>query len=297
MSTPRHVLIVDGDERAAAQLSGALAECHGIHAATARGAEAGQAALSAVPPGTFDAAIVAAQLPDGDGLEWLRRLRTQGLREPLIVLSDEMSEEAAVRALDAGASDVMVRPILRVAELAARLRAHLRSVASADDPEVLIGAVRFRPSARTVRLPGRPVPVRLTEKEASLLRHLIAAAGRPVTRQDLLTKVWGYNPGASTHTVETHVYRLRRKIEVDAQAEPLVMNGPGGYRLNGLSACAAETAPVAIAPVAIAPPPAPTPAPTPAPAPVLKPVPAGLRPLAAMPLPAGVMPRLGQRVA
>jgi DNA-binding response OmpR family regulator len=133
--------------------------------------------------------------------------------------------------LDAGANDYMARPF-RIGELAARLRAQMREHDTSEDAVLLVGPYHFRPGARSLHEPVGNVQIRLTQKEVTILKCLYRAAGRPVSRQTLLQEVWGYSSAARTHTVETHIYRLRRKIEPDPAHPMVVVNDGGGYSLG-----------------------------------------------------------------
>jgi DNA-binding response OmpR family regulator len=133
--------------------------------------------------------------------------------------------------LDAGANDYITKPF-RLNELLARLRAQLRSFESSEDAVFTIGPYVFRPAAKQLLEPLRNKRIRLTDKEASILKFLYRAAGRPVARQVLLNEVWGYNAAVTTHTLETHIYRLRQKIEPDSAASKLLLTEGGGYRLD-----------------------------------------------------------------
>ena len=93
-----------------------------------------------------------------------------------------------------------------------------------------IGPYTFRPSSKILLNP-KGSKVRLTEKETSILRYLYRAGQRPVSRETLLQEVWGYNSGVTTHTLETHIYRLRQKIEKDAAAPAILVTEAGGYKL------------------------------------------------------------------
>ena len=136
-----------------------------------------------------------------------------------------------MRGLDAGANDYIVKPF-RLAELIARLRAQMRVFETSEDAVLVIGPYHFRPGSRSLTEPTTNRRVRLTEKEAAVLKHLYRAGSTPVPRQTLLREVWGYANGASTHTVETHIYRLRRKIEPDEGVARILVNEDGGYRLG-----------------------------------------------------------------
>lgn len=192
-------------------------------------ATAADAATRLTPAEDFAAAIIALDLPDGDGLTLIARLRAGGLRTPLLLAADQPTDQTVVHALDAGASDLVAYPF-RPALLRARLRAQLRGFAAVDERELAIGPYRFDTETKTLRDPRTERPIRLTEKEAALLRYLHRAGGRPVGRDELLREVWGYSPQADSHTVATHIHRLRNKV---ASGGPrLIANDERGYRLE-----------------------------------------------------------------
>ena len=114
--------------------------------------------------------------------------------------------------------------------LLARVRAHLRSHQQSEDAVFKIGQYTFRPSAKLLTGPNN-TKVRLTEKETSILKFLYRAGDKVVGREVLLHEVWGYNPAVTTHTLETHIYRLRQKIESDPAHAKLLVTESGGYRL------------------------------------------------------------------
>ena len=151
--------------------------------------------------------------------------------------SDE--EMDVVRGLDSGANDYIAKPF-RLAELLARVRAQLRMFEHSEDAVFNIGPFIFHPSAKQLRDPVKNRRIRLTEKEAAILKYLYRAGPRPVSRQVLLNEVWGYNAAVTTHTLETHIYRLRQKIEPDPSNARLLLTEGGGYRLDpeGVSAAA-----------------------------------------------------------
>ena len=179
----------------------------------------------------FDALIVAVSLPDGDGRDFCAALRRQGVKVPILILTASDAELEIVRGLNSGANDCIAKPF-RMGELLARLRAQLRQFDNSADATVTIGGYLFRPSAKALEDVVRGKRIRLTEKETAMLKFLYRANGEPVARGVLLGEVWGYNAAATTHTLETHIYRLRQKIEADPANATLLLTEGGGYRLN-----------------------------------------------------------------
>jgi len=227
MNTGRKILVVD-DDRA---LRHSLAEQLQLHEEFATTeAETGQQALELTKQQYHDAIILDVGLPDMDGRELCRIMRRNGVRSPILMLTGADSEADTILGLDAGANDYIAKPF-RLSVLLARLRAHLRQHEASEDAVFNIGPYTFRPSAKLlVEVNGRR-KVRLTEKEAAILKYLYRAGGRVIGRETLLTEVWGYNAGVTTHTLETHVYRLRQKIEKEPAKAEILVTEPGGYRL------------------------------------------------------------------
>ncbi len=230
MADPRPILVVDDDEALRQTLAEQLA-----HEGEFLPTEAGTAteALSRLggEDARFDAIILDIGLPDGDGRELCARLRKQGLRMPILMLTGADGEQDIVRGLDSGANDYIGKPF-RVSELMARLRAQLRVFDNSEDAVFTVGPYTFRPSAKLLLEAARNRKIRLTEKEAAILKYLYRAGGRPVGRQILLNEVWGYNSAVTTHTLETHIYRLRQKIEPEPCQARLLLTEGGGYRLD-----------------------------------------------------------------
>jgi DNA-binding response OmpR family regulator len=230
MAGERPILIVDDDQALRAMLAEQLAvdgEFATSEAETAAEAEAKIGARES----RFDALILDVGLPDGDGRDLCARLRRSGVKVPIIMLTGSDEESDVVRGLDAGANDYIAKPF-RLAELLARLRAQLRIFENSEDAVFSIGPYTFRPAAKLLQEPTRNRRIRLTEKEAAILKFLYRAGTRPVARQVLLNEVWGYNAAVTTHTLETHIYRLRQKIEPDPSNARLLVTEGGGYRLD-----------------------------------------------------------------
>jgi DNA-binding response OmpR family regulator len=178
----------------------------------------------------FDAVILALAMPDGAGHDYLVKLRQRGHNMPIIVVAGSCNKADVVRVLDAGANDFLVKPF-RQDELLARLRAHIRIFDNSEDATFTIGRFSFRPAAKLLIDPAKR-RVRLTNKENQILKFLYRAGAKSVSRPVLLEEVWGYNSGVTTHTLETHIYRLRQKMEVDPGNSQILVTETGGYRLN-----------------------------------------------------------------
>lgn len=183
-------------------------------------AETGRAALI----------ILDVDLPDGDGRDACKAMRADGIKTPIILLTGADGEQDQVRGLDSGANDYVTKPF-KFAVLLARIRAHMRMHENSEDAVFQVGAYEFRPSAKTLTDPKQR-RIRLTEKETNILKYLYRAGTKPVPRDELLREVWGYNAAVTTHTLETHVYRLRQKVESDPELPRLLITEQGGYRLQ-----------------------------------------------------------------
>ncbi|KAA0682816.1 response regulator transcription factor [Roseomonas genomospecies 6] len=190
----------------------------------------GAAALAVAREGGFSAILLDVGLPDMDGRDLCRLLRREGVRCPVIMLTAAASDADTILGLDSGASDYVTKPF-RMGVLLARLRAQLRLYEQSEDAVFAIGPYSFRPAGKLLLADGGNRKIRLTEKETAILKHLYRAGGAVVGRETLLGEVWGYNAAVTTHTLETHVYRLRQKIERDPSNAEILVTEPGGYRL------------------------------------------------------------------
>lgn len=227
MHGAHRILIVDDDMALRQSLAEQL-ERHAEFSSVV--CDSAAAALEAVGRARFDAILLDVGLPDMDGRELCRAMRRAGVTVPIVMLTAADSEGDTVQGLDAGANDYVTKPF-RLNVLLARLRAHLRQSEHRDDAVFAIGPYTFQPSAKLMTDPSRRKKVRLTEKETAILRYLYHAGDRAIGRATLLGEVWGYNAGVTTHTLETHVYRLRQKIERDPANAEILVTEPGGYRL------------------------------------------------------------------
>jgi DNA-binding response OmpR family regulator len=230
MPSARPVLIVEDDAALRATMAEQLAFEGAFAAEEAANAADAEAKLSA-DGARYDAILLDIGLPDADGREFCARLRQQGRRMPVIMLTGATSEADVVRGLEAGADDYVAKPF-RAGELMARMRAQLRVFDNSADAVFAIGPFDFRPSAKLLVDRARNRKIRVTDKETAILKYLYRAGGRPVARQQLLNEVWGYNSEVTTHTLETHVYRLRQKIEQSPHSPRLLLTDARGYRLD-----------------------------------------------------------------
>lgn len=227
MRAGRKILVVDDDVALRQSLAEQLAlndEFVAVQCDTAA------QALETTETERFDAILLDIGLPDMDGRELCGLLRRKGVNVPIMMLTASNTDADTILGLNSGADDYVTKPF-RLSVLLARLRAHLRQSAHSDDAVFTIGPYSFRPSAKLLTDPGGRKKVRLTEKETAILKYLYRAGDRVIGRDTLLGEVWGYNAGVTTHTLETHVYRLRQKIERDPASAQILVTEPGGYRL------------------------------------------------------------------
>lgn len=224
----RRLLLIDDDTA----LRQSLAEQLELHEEFETvGADSAGAGLEIAKSDHFDLILLDVGLPDMDGREACRLLRKSGVRTPVIMLTAAATDADTILGLDAGANDYVVKPF-KLTVLLARIRAQLRQHEQSEDAVFTIGPYTFKPSAKLLLDNERAgKKVRLTEKEAAILKYLYRAGERTVGRDLLLSEVWGYNSGVTTHTLETHIYRLRQKIERDPAEARLLVTEPGGYRL------------------------------------------------------------------
>ena len=226
MSQARKILIVDDDDDLRALLIEQFTleeEFQPVEATTAG------AALAIMGADTPDVVVMDVGLPDMDGRDAVRLMREAGHKVPIILITGYATDDDAVLGLDSGANDYVNKPF-RFAVLLARIRAHLRQHESSQDVLFQIGAYQFSPGAKNL-VSEAGDRMRLTEKETAILRYLYRAHAQVVDRDTLLREVWGYNAAVTTHTLETHIYRLRQKIELDPANAQLLVTEAGGYRL------------------------------------------------------------------
>jgi len=226
--TVKRILLVDDDEDLRGGLREQLAlheEFEPIEASTA------SQGIDLARHGTADLILLDVGLPDIDGREACRMMRKAGVKVPIIMLTGADTDADTILGLESGANDYITKPF-RFGVLLARLRAQLRQHEQSEDAIFQIGPYTFKPAAKLLIRDADGSKIRLTEKETSILKYLYRASGGAVSREELLNEVWGYNTGVTTHTLETHVYRLRQKMEEEPAEARLLTTEPGGYRLQ-----------------------------------------------------------------
>jgi DNA-binding response OmpR family regulator len=231
MAAMRPILIIEDDDALRQVLADQIASSGSFQTIGAATLDEASCQLAA-PEARFDAIILDISLPDGDGRDFCAKIRKQGHTMPVIMLTGATDESDVVSGLNAGANDYIAKPF-RANELLARLQTQLRLFDSSENAVFTVGPYTFRPAAKILVGADRKQRIRLTGKEVDIIKFLHRHANRVVSRQMLLDAVWGYNAGVATHTLETHVYRLRQKMEVDPAESRLLLTGAGGgYRLD-----------------------------------------------------------------
>ena len=178
----------------------------------------------------FDIVLIDVQLADIDGREVCRALRAQHIHWPIVLLSELDAEIDVILGLDAGADDYIIKPC-SFPVLLARLRAQSRAHERSRDAHFSVGPYDFHPAQRLLVHNQNNVHIPLTARETELLTYLCRQPDRVAAKDKLHVDVWQYGPNVVTNTIETHVYRLRRKIEPDPISPRVLFTEPAGYRL------------------------------------------------------------------
>ncbi|WP_017196541.1 response regulator transcription factor [Bartonella birtlesii] len=193
-------------------------------------AKTAKAGIMITQTNSIDLAIFGLELPDLDSREAIKKLRSQGFRAPIIMITNHDTDCDTFLDLETGANDYIKKPF-RFAVLLARMRTQLRQYEKNNDTVSYIGPYIFKPRQRLL-IDQHNNKIRLTEKEAAILKYLYHSYDKIVNRETLLEQIWGYNENIVTHTLETHIYRLRQKIEKDPSNARILITDPNGYRLN-----------------------------------------------------------------
>ncbi|MEM9012729.1 MAG: response regulator transcription factor [Pseudomonadota bacterium] len=226
MSNLRRILLVDDDGDLREALADQLVMTEDFDVFEA---DSGAHGLERAKEAIYDLVLLDVGLPDMDGRELCRLMRKQGVKCPIVMLTGHSSDADTILGLDSGANDYVTKPF-KFPVLLARIRAQLRQHEQSEDAVFVIGPYTFKPAVKML-VDEDNRKIRLTEKEANILKFLYRANDGVVARDVLLHEVWGYNAGVTTHTLETHIYRLRQKIEPDPSNARLLVTESGGYRL------------------------------------------------------------------
>ncbi len=226
MNSVKKILLVDDDEDLREALADQLVLTEDFDVFEA---DSGGKGLERTKEALYDLVILDVGLPDMDGRELCRLMRKQGVKCPILMLTGHDSDSDTILGLDAGANDYVSKPF-KFPVLLARIRAQLRQHEQSEDAVFTLGPYTFKPAAKML-IDENDKKIRLTEKETNILKFLYRAQDGVVARDVLLHEVWGYNAGVTTHTLETHIYRLRQKIEPDPGNARLLVTESGGYRL------------------------------------------------------------------
>ncbi|MBA5726845.1 response regulator transcription factor [Bombella mellum] len=231
MNAHHSILIVDDDDALRLLLAEQLEEDGAYRVEQAATLAAAGDIMGRSTGGRIEIVLLDVNLPDGDGRDFCAGLRRRGIHIPIIMMTGSHDEDDVIRGLDAGANDYVAKPF-RMGELKARLRAQLRLFENSEDVVFDIGPYVFHPARKQLTDQKKGQRIHLTEKETAILKYLYRAGGQPVERDVLLHEVWGYHASVTTHTLETHIYRLRQKIEPDHGRAGILLTEGGGYCLN-----------------------------------------------------------------
>jgi len=233
MEPTRRILLVEDDAHIAGLLLMHLRDERYDVTHCADGAQG----LAQLERGGWDALVLDLMLPEVDGLEICRRARAMTRYTPVIIISARASEVHRILGLELGADDYLAKPF-SVLELVARVKALFRRAdalarnARLDAGSLTAGDLFIDPLARAATLAGRPLD--LTPREFDLLYFFARQPGKVFSRMDLLDAVWGYNHEGYEHTVNTHINRLRAKIEADPGRPARILTAWGrGYKFAG----------------------------------------------------------------
>lgn len=228
MADIRHILIIDDEKAVRGELVELLNfdESFAVHAL-----QSFRPALELLSRQHIDLIILDIDLPGLDGRDACRNIRQRGFAMPIIMMTGSNSEADTISGLDAGANDYIAKPF-KAGELLVRIRAQLRQYERGADITFAIGDYKFRPSVNALLTIEGQVIVHLTDRETALLNRLYQAGGDVVSRPALLRELWGVGPSIQTHTLETHIYRLRKKIEKITSNGNFIITESNGYKLR-----------------------------------------------------------------
>ena len=222
------VLVVDDDQHLLDTVVDQIKQEGGYVVRGARSLAEGRSLLLSMDP---ELVILDVNLEDGDGRDFCRWMRESGYTIPVLMLTAESGEHETIDGLEAGANDYIAKP-LRIGELITRMRVHLQQHQASSTARLTMGKFYFSGGHKTLTHIASGEVIPLTEKETALLQFLYDRREKPVGKKELLEKVWGYGERVTTHTLETHIYRLRQKVTRVEQTPLILTSADGGYQLK-----------------------------------------------------------------
>ena len=178
---------------------------------------------------SFNIVIINSQPSKLNGHNIAKKLRTGGYKNPIIMLITHSDTSSVDRNLTNEADEYITKPF-KYPALLKSIELQLRQFGKTENTQQNIGSYVFKPNSKV--LESKNKSIRLTEKENDILKFLYQNLETIVSREILLHEIWGYNSKVTTHTLETHIYRLRQKIEIDPANACFLITETGGYRLN-----------------------------------------------------------------
>ena len=188
-------------------------------------------AISIIVKEHFDCILIDSSLADVLLSNLCKNIRQEGVRSPIILVAEERGEDVAIAALDAGANDYVLKPF-KINVLVAKIRSNIRQFEQSEFAILRFGRFSFKPGDKILLNNSSKEEVRLTDKETAIIKLLYLSGGEVVTRATLLEEVWGYNTTLTTHTLETHIYRIRQKVGDASSGQDFIATESEGYRMQ-----------------------------------------------------------------
>ncbi|MBM09183.1 MAG: DNA-binding response regulator [Magnetovibrio sp.] len=194
----------------------------------ATGVNSGEAALKSLGKNHYDVIVFDTNLSDMNWCEFYKAMYGVDVNSPIIILTDaELNKKEASKEV---AVEYLCKPF-KFYVLLSMIRTQIWQQEYTGNKKLMIGPYIFFPSDKTLQIAPEEKKIRLTDKETDILRFLLQAGEKITSREALLDEVWGYNSNVATHTLETHIYRLRQKIKLSNSNTQIILTERGGYRL------------------------------------------------------------------
>ena len=193
-------------------------------------ANSGAEALKETQKNSYEIVILNEGLPDMNSFDVCSLMRINGFRAPIIMITKVNLNVELVSGADKVVNEYITKPF-RFAVLLSKIRTLIRQFENCNEEFFTIGPFSFYPGVHLLIEDKTKQRIRLTDKETLILKYLYRVSDRIVARDVLLEEVWGYNSKVTTRTLETHIYRLRQKLEKNPSQTQIILTEPGGYRL------------------------------------------------------------------